>query len=90
MSADETPIEKVKNVGPKTAVWLHDIGIHTAADLHALGAVEVYKRLRASRPDVTLNALWALQAAMMDISYTQLPLEIKDELLTQLKDESEK
>ncbi len=48
----------IKNMGPKSRVWLHDIGINTLEDLEAIGAVEAYRQLKASRPtEVTLNAL---------------------------------
>lgn len=76
-----TDLSKVKNIGPKTTVWLNEIGIFTLEDVAVLGAVEVYKRLKVSRPkEVSLNALYGLEAALMDIPYTALPDDIKAEL----------
>ncbi len=58
-------VENLKNIGPKTAAWLHDIGIHTRADLEAMGAVMAYKILKHQRPkQVTILLLYALDGAL--------------------------
>jgi DNA transformation protein len=76
---------KLINVGPKTIGWLHEVGVHSREDLERLGSVEVYKRMKELHPDkVTLNALWGLEAALLNMSYTMLPQEVNDELLKQL------
>lgn len=76
---------KLKNIGPKTRQWLHDAGIHTRDEVERLGSVEVYRRLKALYPDrVSLNALWGLEAALLNMHYAMLPQEVKDELLRQL------
>jgi len=76
----------LKNIGPKTADWLVAIGIQSGAEIEALGAVVVYRRLQDRYP-VTLNALWALQGAIMDLPFNQLPEVIKADLLRQLAEE---
>jgi DNA transformation protein len=82
---------KLKNIGPKTREWLHDIGIHTREDVERLGSVEVYRRLKASRPhQVSLNALWGLEAALLNIRWDMLPDDVKAELLRQLSEGDEK
>lgn len=71
----------LKNIGPKTRLWLEEIGIHTRADIESLGSVEVYRRLKASRPrEVSLNALYGLEAALLGISYTELPPDLRQQL----------
>jgi DNA transformation protein and related proteins len=76
----------MKNLGPKTKIWLAEIGINSLEDVENTGVVEVYRRLKERFPDkVTLNALWGLQAAVMDINYTQLPPEVKVALLAELE-----
>jgi DNA transformation protein and related proteins len=78
-------LRKLINVGPKTIGWLHEAGIHSREDLERLGSIEVYKRLKELHPyKVTLNALWGLEAALLNISYKMLPPEVKEELLRQL------
>jgi len=76
---------KLKNIDPKTVGWLEAVGIHSKDDLIALGAVEVYRRLQIHYP-VTLNTLWALQGAILDIPFNQLPELMKQELLGELQD----
>jgi hypothetical protein len=71
----------MKNIGPKSSEWLAGIGVHTLEDVAALGAVETYKRVKAAYPEkVTLNMLWGLQAALLDIPWNELPQDIKDQL----------
>ncbi len=80
-------LTKLKNLGYKTAQWLHDIGIHTGDDIAGLGAVEVYKRLKDSRPGVSVLALYALQGALMDLHWNQLPEDVKADLIRQLEND---
>lgn len=82
-----TPVENLKNIGPKMTAWLHAIDVHSEEDIERLGVVEVYKRLKAARPkQVNLNALWSLQGAMLGIPWNQLPPDMKDNLRRELED----
>jgi hypothetical protein len=75
----------MKNIGPKSSEWLASIGIHTLDDVAAIGVVETYKRVKVAYPDkVTLNMLWGLQAALLDIPWNELPSDIKEELKRQV------
>jgi DNA transformation protein len=77
----------IRNIGPKTISWLHAVGIHTQADLEDLGAVEAYKRLKTAFPDkVSLNALYGLQGAILNMPWNALPPDMKAELITQVKE----
>jgi DNA transformation protein len=72
--------------GLKTTSWLRDVGVFTLEDVEALGVIEVYRRLKRSRPhQVTLNALWGLQAALLNIPWTALPPDMKAELKAQVE-----
>lgn len=71
----------MKNMGPKSSEWLASIGVHSLEDVANLGVVETYKRVKAAYPEmVTLNLLWGLQAALLDISWNELPPDIKEQL----------
>jgi len=71
----------VKNIGPKSSEWLASIGVHTLDDVARLGVVETYKRVKAVYPEkVTLNMLYGLQAALLNIPWRELPQDIKDQL----------
>ena len=71
----------MKNLGPKSKEWLASIGVYSREDVVKLGVVETYKRVKGAHPEkVTLNMLWGLQAALLDIPWNQLPADIKDKL----------
>jgi len=71
----------MKNLGPKSREWLATIGVYSWDDVDKLGVVETYKQVKAAHPEkVTLNMLYGLQAGLLEISWTELPQDIKDEL----------
>ena len=75
----------MRNIGPKSKQWLASIGVHTLDDVASLGVVETYKRVRAAYPEkVSLNLLYALQAALLDLPWNELPRDIKEELKQQV------
>ena len=76
----------MKNIGPKTKQWLASIGVHTLDDVVNLGVVETYKRVKAAYPEkVSLNLLYGLQAALLDLPWNELPPDIKEELKRQVE-----
>ena len=75
----------MKNMGPKSSEWLASIGLHSLEDVARLGVVETYKRVKAAYPEkVSLNLLYGLQAALLDISWNELPPDIKEQLKRQV------
>ena len=76
-------LTKLKNIGETTADWLMNIGIERPEQIEELGAIVVYLRLKEKYP-VTRNALWALQGAILNISYTQISDDMKQALLAKL------
>jgi DNA transformation protein len=77
----------MERMGPKSSKWLASVGIHTLDDVARLGVVETYKRVRAAHPDkVSLNLLWGLQAALLEIPWKELPQDIKEQLKRQVED----
>lgn len=87
MSSDAAKIlqalTELKNIGPKSARRLLEAGIKSREQIEALGAVEVFNRLRQRYP-ASLTMLWALQGALLDLPYNQIPPEIKSALLDEL------
>ena len=74
-------VENLKNIGPKSAAWLQDIGIHTRDDLEAMGAVMAYKILKHQRPgQVTILLLYALDGALSGKHWNALGPERKEAL----------
>lgn len=77
----------MKDIGPKSSEWLASVGIHSLDDVAQLGVVEAYKRVKAAYPEkVTLNMLWGLQAALLDLPWNELPQDIKEELMKQVEE----
>jgi hypothetical protein len=77
----------IKNMGPRSSEWLASVGIRTLDDVAELGVVETYQRVKAAYPDkVSLNLLWGLQAALLDLpcAARELPPDIKEELRRQV------
>ena len=74
-------IVSLPNLGPWISKRLAEVGVHDADDLRALGAVEAYARLRFHfGREVSLNALWAIDAALSGKDWRLLPDERKTEL----------
>ena len=79
----------MKNMGPKSSEWLASVGIHSLEDVAELGVAETYRRVKAAYPEkVSLNLLYGLQAALLDLPWNELPLDIKEELKRQVGEES--
>ena len=75
----------LRNIGKTTLSRLYEIGIFSRADIARLGVVETYRRLKRTFPrQVTLNALWGLEAALLDIDWRVIPDERKEELKAEL------
>lgn len=70
----------LRNIGPTSARWLEAVGVHGRDDLDELGVVETFLRVRDAGFSNSLNLLWALQGALMDIHWAEIPQEIKAEL----------
>jgi len=79
----------MKNMGPKSSAWLSSIGIQTLDQVAELGVVETYRRVKTAYPDkVSLNLLYGLQAALLDLPWNELPQDIKDDLKRRVGEEA--
>jgi len=62
--------------------------VHTLDKGVSLGVVETYKRVKTGYPEkVSLNLLYALQAAILDLLWNELPPDIKEELKQQVENQ---
>ncbi len=79
----------MNNMGPKSREWLASVGIHSLDDVAKLGVVETYRRVKAAYPEkVSLNLLYGLQAALLDLPWNELPPDIKEQLKRQVDESS--
>lgn len=79
------PIDNLRNLGPGSAAWLHEAGIHTISDLEKLGPVEAYRLVKHLQPKVSLNLLWALAAGLNDTDWRELSDATKHALRRQVE-----
>lgn len=73
--------EKIRNVGPKSAAWLRQVGVRTQEDLARLGAVEAFMKVKRAGFKPSLNLLYALEGALANCHWAELPEERKTALV---------
>jgi len=76
---------KIRNVGPKSAAWLRQIGVRTTEDLSRVGPVEAFLKVKRAGFRPSLNLLYAMAGALADCHWADLPEEKKQELLAGLE-----
>ena len=77
-------IDSLPNIGPTVGARLARIGIRTRADLAALGAPEVYRRLvcqNGGRPLPVCYYLYSIQGALDGVHWNAIGNGHKEELL---------
>jgi hypothetical protein len=82
-----TPIEQLKNLGPTSAAWLHEIGVQTKADLQRIGPAVAYRLVAQRHPRCSLNLLWAMVASLADKDWRDISEEEKERWKLQIADE---
>ena len=82
--ADSEP-NSLLELGPKSTVWLADIGIQTHRELEEMGIVPAYCLLKAQGYPVSLNLLYALYGALHGIPWNKVPPEVKEQLQAEVE-----
>jgi DNA transformation protein and related proteins len=73
-------MEKIRNVGPKSAAWLKQVGVKSTADVRAIGAFNTFLKVRKAGFKASLNLIYALAGAELDCDWRELAPERKQEL----------
>lgn len=73
-------LQDLPNLGKTSAQWLHAAGIHSAADLRRLGAVDAYRAVKARGFRASKVLLYAIEGALLGIHWNDLPSERKEAL----------
>ena len=71
------------NLGKVSRGWLDVVGIRGRDDLERVGAVEAFRRVEATGLRPSLNLLYALHAALLDLHWTMLPPKVREDLKRQ-------
>lgn len=72
--------EKLRNIGPKSAAWLRQVGIHEPAQLRELGAVDAFLRIKRAGFRPSLSLLYALEGALCDCHWQEISAARRSEL----------
>ena len=76
---------KIRNVGPKSAAWLRQVGVRTHEDLLRVGPVEAFLKIKRAGFLPSLNLLYSMVGALDDCHWTDLSTVRKDALLAELQ-----
>ena len=76
----ENSTDKMRNIGPKSAAWLRQVGLRTREDLAAAGTVEAFMRVKRAGFKPTLNLLYAIEGALQDCHWQEVPDARRSEL----------
>ncbi|WP_331344737.1 TfoX/Sxy family protein [Cellvibrio sp. UBA7661] len=83
MTASHSELLQLKNLGMASVNILRAVGINTHADLKRTGAVEAYRRIRARDINVSKVMLYALQGALMNVHWNDIPPDLKARLVSE-------
>ncbi len=76
---------KIRNVGPKSAAWLRQVGVRTHEDLVRVGIVETFLKVKRAGFRPSLNLLYAMAGALDDCHWTDLPDDRRAALVADLE-----
>ena len=72
---------ELRNLGMASVNILRAVGVNNYQDLAERGAVETYKHIKSRGIHVSKVMLYALQGALMDIHWNDLPPALKTQLV---------
>jgi DNA transformation protein and related proteins len=83
---DNLPVTMLRNLGPRSAIMLAEVGIRTIGELRAIGAVKAYVRVRAVRSrGASVNLLWSMAAGLNGQGWQEISAAEKASLLAEVK-----
>jgi DNA transformation protein len=83
MTSSHSELLHLKNLGMASVNILNAVGIKTQDDLTRIGAVETYRRIKARDINVSKVMLYALQGALLDLHWNDLPDDMKQRLVAE-------
>jgi len=88
MTISHSELLQLRNLGMASVNILHAVGINTCDELRRTGAVEAYRKIKARDINVSKVMLYALQGALMDVHWNDLPPGLKEQLVSEADQES--
>ena len=76
-----TTAPKLRNIGPKSAAWLRQVGLRSLEDVAAIGAVDAFMKVRRAGFKPSLNLLYSLEGALQDCHWQEVPETRRTELV---------
>lgn len=76
---------KIRNVGPKSAAWLRQVGVRTTEDLARIGVVEAFLKVKRAGFRPSLNLLYSMAGALADCHWNDVPEAQRQELVSALE-----
>ncbi|GAB3509120.1 TfoX/Sxy family protein [Pseudoxanthomonas daejeonensis] len=76
---------QLRNIGPKSAAWLRQVGLRSPEDLVAAGAVHAFLKVKRAGFKPSLNLLYALEGALLDCHWHDVPEPRRAQLLAELE-----
>ena len=68
------------SLGPKTSIWLAEIGISTVAQVREMGPIGACRRMLLAGRPVSVVMAYVLEAALSGCRWDELPAEAKETL----------
>ena len=81
-----TDLIELKNLGKTSVQWLNAVGIRTLEQLHEVGSVAAYCKVRNRGFKVSKVLLYALEGALSGAHWNELNAEQKARLLREVDD----
>ncbi len=88
MTASHSELLQLKNLGMATVNILHAIGINNYNELREIGSVEAYRRIKARDINVSKVMLYALEGALMDVHWNNMPPDLKQQLVAEAEQDT--
>ena len=76
---------KLRNIGPKSAAWLRQVGLRTREDIAGAGPVDAFLRVKRAGFRPSLNLLYALEGALVDCHWQEVPEPRRQQLVAEFE-----
>lgn len=76
---------KLRNIGPKSAAWLRQVGLRTEEDLVAAGPVDAFMRVKRAGFKPSLNLVYALEGALTGVHWQEVPEPRRQQLVAEVE-----